>query len=52
MDELKLSVGEFGDARLAKRGLCLLKGLWRAKARACAGYRGGAAAGLLDLVGS
>jgi hypothetical protein len=46
-----LMLGEFGDERLAKRGVCCSRGWWRGRAAVFAVWPAVAGAGLLDFGG-
>ena len=44
-------LGEFGDERLAKRGVCCFRGWWSGRASAFAVWQAGDGAELLDFRG-
>lgn len=42
-------LGDFGDERLGKRGVCCSREWWRARASACGGWRVADVVGLSDF---
>ena len=42
-------LGDFGDERLGKRGVCCSREWWRARAPACGVWRGGRRSGIVGF---